>query len=46
MGLHGARERSGTILLKAGYHNFKAIHFENAGGANMIVKYKGPDTHG
>ena len=44
MGLHGARERQGSITLDPGLHDFKAYHFENAGGANMIVRYKGPDT--
>lgn len=44
MGLHGARQRSGRVTLDAGWHDFKAYHFENGGGANMIVTYKGPDT--
>lgn len=43
-GLHGRREKSGTVELKEGWHDFKATHFENAGGANMVVSYKGPDT--
>mgnify|MGYP006099940729 FL=1 len=43
-GLHGARLRKGTVDLNRGWHDFKAVHFENAGGANMIVTYKGPDT--
>lgn len=43
-GFHGARQRKGSVTLTAGYHDFKATHFENAGGANMIVSYKGPDT--
>lgn len=30
--------------MKTGYHDFRATHFENAGGANMIVSYIGPDT--
>ena len=45
MGLHGAREIRGSISLSSGWHDFKAYHFENGGGANMIVKYKGPDTN-
>jgi hypothetical protein len=45
MGLHGARQRKGSIDLTQGWHDFKAYHFENAGGANMIVTYKGPDTN-
>ena len=43
-GLHGAREKKGRIFLKEGYHDFRATHFENAGGASMIVTYIGPDT--
>ena len=43
-GLHGARERRGYVELKHGWHDFKATHFENAGGASMIVQYQGPDT--
>ena len=36
-GLHGSREKTGTIKLEAGWHDVRAIHFENAGGASMIV---------
>jgi len=43
-GLHGTQERKGRIYLKAGYHDIRAIHFENEGGASMTVKYKGEDT--
>ena len=43
-GLHGAREKKGRIFLKTGHHDFRATHFENAGGASMIVTYIGPDT--
>jgi hypothetical protein len=43
-GLHGSREKKGRIHLKAGFHDFRASHFENAGGASMIVTYIGPDT--
>ena len=43
-GLHGRRERRGSVELKHGWHDFKATHFENGGGANMIVMYQGPDT--
>jgi len=38
-GLHGNRKRSGKVELSVGYHDFKATHFENAGGASMIVKW-------
>ena len=44
-GLHGARERRGAVELKHGWHDFRALHFENGGGASMIVSYQGPDTH-
>lgn len=43
-GLHGAKTKKGIINLKEGYHQFKAVMFENDGGAAMIVKYSGPDT--
>jgi hypothetical protein len=32
-------------VLSEGWHDFKAYHFENGGGANMIVTYRGPDTN-
>ena len=44
-GLHGAREKRGTVELKSGWHDFKATHFENAGGASMVVNWQGPDTN-
>ena len=31
MGLHGKRVRKGSVTLDAGYHEFKAYHFENGG---------------
>lgn len=43
-GLHGARRRKGSRGLAVGYHMVKADWFENGGGANMVAKYKGPDT--
>jgi len=43
-GLHGARERRGRADLTKGWHEFKATHFENGGGASMVVHYQGPDT--
>jgi hypothetical protein len=43
-GLHGARTRQGFITLTEGFHQFKAVHFENGGGASMVVKFQGPDT--
>jgi len=30
--------------LSEGWHTIEAQHFENGGGANMTVHYKGPDT--
>jgi len=45
-GLHGARLRTGVIVLSMGYHMVKAEWFENGGGANMVAEYKGPDTNG
>jgi hypothetical protein len=44
MGLHGRRARKGTVTLDRGFHEFKAYHFENGGGSNMVVKYRGADT--
>ena len=43
-GLHGSRKRTGKVELKAGWHDFRATHFENGGGASMIVKWQGMDT--
>ena len=43
-GLHGRRERKGTIKLNKGYADLKVEFFQNGGGANCIVNYKGPDT--
>jgi len=36
--------RKGKIDLTKGWHDFKATHFENAGGASMVVKWSGMDT--
>lgn len=44
MGLHGRRLKKGTVTLDRGFHEFKAYHFENGGGSNMVVKYRGADT--
>jgi hypothetical protein len=30
--------------MQTGYHSIEAQHFENGGGANMVVWYKGADT--
>jgi hypothetical protein len=43
-GYHGKRRREATLDLQSGWHTIEAQHFENGGGANMVVLYKGPDT--
>ncbi len=40
-GLHGMQERSGSIGLFAGYHQFRVEFFERTGGAGLIVSIKG-----
>ena len=45
-GLHGAREKSGTITLGKGWHDINVEMFENAGGASCTAHYMGPDTGG
>jgi len=41
-GLHGTRERSGTIGLKAGRHALKVAFFERGGGQVLTVSWQGP----
>ncbi len=41
-GLHGMTERSGTILLAAGTHDFVVQLFENGGGVGLIASWQGP----
>ncbi len=41
-GLHGMRERSGRIGLKAGLHAIRVIFFEHSGGEGLEVRYEGP----
>ncbi len=41
-GLHGKRERSGQIGLKAGKHAVRVDFFEKTGAANLAVRYAGP----
>ena len=43
-GLHGRRCREGSRTLQTGYYDVKVKFFENGGGANLDVKYRGPDT--
>lgn len=40
-GLHGMRERSGTIALQAGRHAIRVEFFERGGGAGCIVSIEG-----
>lgn len=42
-GLHGRRERSGSISLDKGYHKIKVEFFERTGGEILEVKYQGPN---
>lgn len=41
-GLHGARERSGQIILRAGLHPIRVEHFEAGGAERLEVNYEGP----
>ncbi len=41
-GLHGTREKSGTIGLKAGKHSITVTFFQQGGGANLSVSYESP----
>ncbi|UYZ63637.1 sugar-binding protein [Hymenobacter weizhouensis] len=41
-GLHGARERSGQIPLKAGKHALTVSYFQGTGGRDLLVSYEGP----
>ena len=41
-GLHGTRERSGTISLRQGMHAFEVQFFERSGGESLSWKYEGP----
>jgi hypothetical protein len=45
-GLHGARDKTGTVILSKGYHDVKIEFFQAGGGASIVVKYKGSDTAG
>ena len=43
-GVHGTRERSGTIYLSNGTHNITVTYFEGTGAAEVLeVAYSGPD---
>ncbi|CAA9250957.1 MAG: L-sorbosone dehydrogenase [uncultured Cytophagales bacterium] len=41
-GLHGTRERSGTIRLRAGKHAITVTCFDNTGSETLGVSYAGP----
>ncbi len=41
-GLHGMRERSGTVSLDAGTHTFMVRFFERGGNHGLIVSWQGP----
>ncbi len=41
-GLHGARERSGTVTLSAGLHPITVTHFEHTGSEVLDVSWEGP----
>ena len=45
-GLHGAKTVKATKMLPKGWYDVNVEFFEKGGGANCIVKYKGPDTGG
>lgn len=41
-GLHGPQERSGDILLNAGFHKIRAAFFQRGGGMTMEASIEGP----
>lgn len=43
-GLHGAVERSGVIVLKAGFYPLLVNFFEAGGSEALTVSYEGPDV--
>jgi len=42
-GLHGVRERSGAVALRAGWHPITVTYFQGSGAASLDVQYSGPD---
>lgn len=42
-GVHAPTDKSGTIDLKAGDHEFTVTYFEGAGGEELSVSWQGPD---
>lgn len=45
-GLHSMHERSGTITLTAGAHEFMVRFFERSGNHGLIVSWRGPGVPG
>ena len=45
-GLHAPLTKEGTMDLEAGQYEIKVLFFEHQGGADIRVKYAGPDTDG
>jgi alpha-L-rhamnosidase len=43
-GQHGAEERSGSIVLPAGMHDFRLDYFQAGGGMLLKVSYTGPEA--
>lgn len=43
-GLHGTEKRYGSMMLTEGLHFIMVTYFERGGGAELFVKYRGPDT--
>jgi hypothetical protein len=41
-GSHGSVEKSGEVPLKAGKHRMKLTYFEDVGGENLVLSYRGP----
>ncbi|MEP5759114.1 MAG: PA14 domain-containing protein [Litoreibacter sp.] len=45
-GLHGFRDREGSVELEPGTHEIELRYFENTGKAGLNLQFKGPDTDG
>jgi regulation of enolase protein 1 (concanavalin A-like superfamily) len=41
-GKHSVQERSGTVILKSGWHAIKVFYFDATGGETLTVSYSGP----
>ncbi|HYG33345.1 MAG TPA: hypothetical protein VEC99_01090, partial [Clostridia bacterium] len=42
-GVHGLREKAGTVFLRAGKHPLKVLWFDNGGKCELEVSYEGPN---